>query len=202
MHSAPGMSNRVFDPYKCTESGFSPHLARFSATLIGKSRMIPSNRPRTIVVAFHPAYSGRYEDTLELAFHDVERRHRFVITRRVHAIVGSQDDHQQLKPKAPYSKKKYTPFEHTGWIVPSLRPPTWSATKWAIMLPSFNIPNDLIKAAFDRTPRAAHAAMKSLLPQSFNQDTYGRFFQSIVYIEEEQLRSAIICMQAVADLPA
>jgi helicase MOV-10 len=164
--------------------------ASFSATLLGEGRRISNSRPRTIVVIFHPSYEGRYEDTLELFFNDKRRRQRFAITRRIRAVVGCNDDHEQLKPTKPYGKRKWTPLKLDGPVIPSLRPPTWTATKWRVRLPDFKIPAALIKDAFVRDGR--RTVKQRHMPAAFEPSTYGKHFQTMLFIEEEQRRSILV----------
>lgn len=135
-------------------------------------------------MTFHPSYEGRYEDTLELTFHDLTRKEQFVITRRVRAVVGSPEDHERLKPKAPYVRPKVSPYARPKKIVRVVRPTTWSYTKWVVSLPEFKAPNDMINAAFG--PKSG-AAVKPFVP-AFDINNYGRFWQALLWIEEEKMR--------------
>jgi len=164
-------------------------FARFSATLSGQSRWINNGRPRSLVIIFHPSYAGRYQDTLELVFFDMRKKQRFLITRRIRATVGSKDDHELLKPKSPYVRRKFTPFQFEGPIIRSLRPPTWSRTKWKAALPEFKAPDDLIHAAYRRDGNStSRQSISEFIPSSFNSATYGKCFQVMLHIEEEKMR--------------
>ncbi|GJE86466.1 RNA helicase [Phanerochaete sordida] len=145
--------------------------------------------PRVVWVTFHPSYEGQYEDTLELTFHKViagsRTAEQFVITRHIRAIVGSPEDHEQLKPKAPYVKARpKAAYQKPRRIVRVMRPPVWSHTKWKVALPEHKPPEDLVNAAFGRHPKAA---IRPYLP-SLSLNAYSQFFQALLWIEEEQLR--------------
>ncbi|KII91314.1 hypothetical protein PLICRDRAFT_104992 [Plicaturopsis crispa FD-325 SS-3] len=168
------------------------HGKSFSATLLGESKKVESARARAVVVVFHPAYEGRYDDTLELLFKDTQRRIQFAITRKLCATVGSREDHAQLQPSAPYVRRQYVPLERILRIIPAERPPTWSQTKWVKKLLEFKAPEDLIATAFPpglANIRAARAAvMQRYIPASLNQSNYTSRFQHLLWIEEEQCR--------------
>ena len=137
------------------------------------------------MVVFTPSYEGRYEDTLEMFFAHANGT-QFVITRRVYGIAGSREDQEILKPKAPYKKKKYMPLNINGPVIPTSRPPSWSGIKWVNILHKFDPPKALIDAAFQRSTAAALRAVKRLMPVMLNMETYGAWFQALLYIEGEQ----------------
>ena len=152
--------------------------------MLGQNKKIKPGTAKIVAVVFHPSYEGRYEDTLELTFHDISKREQFVITRRVLAVVGSAEDYDRLKPKAPYTRPKVSPHERVREVVRVSRPPTWSHTRWRVSLPEFKIPEDLVKAAFGPKPSAA---IRPFVPR-FDLDNYGRFWQVVLWIEEEKMR--------------
>jgi len=164
---------------------------RFSARLRGKSKLIQKGMTRQVSVVLHPSDQGRYEDMLELVFWHSEKHTTFVITRTVEATIGSREDHELLKPKAPYQRRKFVKFRPVGEIVPSLRPSAWSKTTWVDKLPNFYPPAKLIDAAYG--PRSvqtqqAMANVKKLMPNAFNLQNYGTWFQNLLYIEEERVK--------------
>lgn len=116
-------------------------------------------------------------------------RKRFVITRRVSATVGSRSDHEQLQPKAPYTRKKrvYVPF--MGEIKHGLRPTIWTRTPWAARLPEFQVPEELARAASGvRGKKALHQVVRRMMPTELSLATYARYFQTLLYIEEEEMK--------------
>jgi len=157
--------------------------------------MIQKGMTRQVSVVLHPSYPGRYEDMLELVFWHIEKCVTFVITRTVEATIGSREDHELLKAKAPYQRRKFVKFDPVGQIVPSLRPPSWTKSGWVDKLPMFRPPPRLIDAAYGprslQTNRAL-ANVKSFMPNVFNEKTYGTWFQTLLYIEEERVKSVFI----------
>ncbi|KAE9391715.1 RNA helicase [Gymnopus androsaceus JB14] len=126
---------------------------RFSAQFFGSRRINPG-RPRTLRVFFQPSYPGRYEDTLELVFWDRTERVRFVIHRRLLATVGDRNDHAQLQASAPYTRRKRIPLRIDGPIRRSLRPPSWTKTKWIAMLPKFDMPRKITDTLYKRDAKS------------------------------------------------
>ncbi|KAJ7096045.1 RNA helicase [Mycena epipterygia] len=166
------------------------HESKFSVTLEGKSRGVKSNEARTLSAKFRGDLDGEYEDVLELIFLDTSTRERFLITRKLCAVVGSQDDHAQLKPKSAYSRRKPAPFQFNGPIIRTLRPPNWGPIEWTTRLLEFKSPENLIQAAFGShsglNTKTVLQAVKRFLPSAFTINTYGEFFQVLLYIEDEQ----------------
>ncbi|RXW19457.1 hypothetical protein EST38_g6387 [Candolleomyces aberdarensis] len=194
------------------------HDVRFSARLKGKANVIrpgtAGKATRTVLVAFHPPSDpGQYEDTLELVFWHVELKRSFVITRRVKAAVGDRDDHEQIRARAAYTgprRVKRLQNERLK-IVRSLRLPTWTPTPWKEKLPGYDIPARVIEAAFGRVEGArnktnAKANVKRLMPGVFNVDTYGAWWQVLLYVEEEQVKQdleqyALVDVELTANYP-
>ncbi|KAG7441339.1 RNA helicase [Guyanagaster necrorhizus] len=164
------------------------HGVKFSVTITPASKFIRSARPHKVSVTFHPSYAGRFEDTLELVFINIVKRHRFVIQRQVFATVGCRADHEHLAPKAPYTRRKRRNIKLDGPIKRSLRPPTWTPTKFS-KLPQFNVPKNLIQAVYTEkgyVKRSAKQDVKRFMPSSFTISKYAQHFQTMLYLEEEQ----------------
>lgn len=139
--------------------------------------------------------------------HLADRRY-FIITRRVFATVGSREDHERLAPRAPYSRRAIPSFRpDQAVVVPSLRPPIWTPTKWVDKLPEFKAPAHVLEAAYSaRSPKAIYQAVRRFMPTVFNERTYGQWFQIMLYIEEEQMRQdldaySLTGVDLVADYP-
>ena len=164
-----------------------PSSSSFSATIPGISRWIRTGRALSIIITFSPSYEGRHEDTLEIDFLDVRHYQRFSITRQLRATVGSRTDQEVLKPKAPYVRRKSVPLPLDGPIISPLRPPTWTETKWTTSLDQYGAPSNLIKATNNRRDGPKVIAQR-FMPSVFNEQTYGRHFQILLWVEEEQRR--------------
>lgn len=166
-------------------------LDSFSADLEGdSSRRIRSGHGRSITITFIPCYEGRHEEVLELTFQDIRRNRRFSIARRIRATVGSLGDQEQLKAKGPYHRRKFVPLPIEGPIISPLRPPTWTETKWVTYLPEYEAPGPLIKAAYG-SGNARKIVTQRFMPAVFNEKSYGRHFQTLLWIEEEQRKCAV-----------
>ncbi|KAL0566482.1 hypothetical protein V5O48_015530 [Marasmius crinis-equi] len=166
---------------------------RFSANLIGSSYINPP-RTRILNITFHPSYAGRYEDTLELVFFDIQTRTRFVIHRHVTATVGDRADHEALQPTAPYRRRKRgIPLRLDGPIKTSTRPTTWTKTAWKGFLPQFEVPRQLTDVLYKsggvpRSKKDTFEILKTLISPTFNLKTYGSRFQLMLHLEEEQMK--------------
>jgi helicase MOV-10 len=146
------------------------------------------------MVTFRPSYEGRFEETLELTFRDVRRSQRFSVTRQIRGTVGSINDHEYLKPKAPYSRRRFVPVALKEHVISPLRPPTWTETKWVVSLPEYAAPSALIKAAYGHD--GCKVVTRNFMPPVFNEKTYGKHFQCLLWIEEEQRRLRVLSQLA------
>ncbi|PCH37498.1 RNA helicase [Wolfiporia cocos MD-104 SS10] len=160
----------------------------FSATLRGASRFISYGQPRTVTITLHPSPVGRFEDTLELQFHDLHRRERFVIIRSISAVVGFAADYDFLRPHAPYVKPPWKPREPEPSAIPTSRPPTWSKTKWVKKLGEYPIPPDLAEALNNPVHQAR---VKGFMPGELSVWNYSEFWQVLLHIEEDARRCAL-----------
>ncbi|KAF9527429.1 RNA helicase [Crepidotus variabilis] len=175
--------------YMKTSTRQDEHGTKFSARMRGKSKVVQQGATRKLSVVFHPSNEGHYEDTLNLVFYHPEKEETFIIARTIEATVGSREDYEQLQAKSPYKRRKALKFHPVGSIVPSLRPPNWTATQWAEKLPKFDPPSRLIKEAFgpDNTRRPL-AKVKAFMPQVLNEKTYAAWFQVLIFVDEEHTR--------------
>lgn len=133
-----------------------------------------------------PLHEGRHNDTLELEFQDSVTNWQFSITRDLSATVGSKIDQETLKPKTPYVKPKFVPLNLDGPIISPLRPPTWTENKWVVRLPEYKAPANLIKAAYGRKGRKV--VTQEFMPAVLNNGSHGKYYQTLLWIEEEQRR--------------
>lgn len=136
----------------------------------------------------HPSFPGCFEDTLELLFQSIDQSSKFVITRSVEGTVGSKEDHDLLRAKAPYHRQKVVKFDPMGPIVAGARPPVWTKTTWAQKLDMFFPSPDLVEAAALEKPKHALAAVKKLMPARFDINTYSDWFQKCLHLEEERMK--------------
>src|SRR5262249_7753120 len=116
----------------------------------------------------------------------------FLITRKVFATVGDPEDYERLKPEAPYTRDKGPKINFSGRVIPSLRLSEWTKTKWVERLPEYEVPKYVIDAAFGNKGNSVQS-VKRLMPQTFNVESYGTWFQYLLYVEEEQMRYVLDC---------
>ncbi|KAF8916713.1 P-loop containing nucleoside triphosphate hydrolase protein [Mucidula mucida] len=164
---------------------------QFSITLAPGPKFLRTGRSRTVSILFKPSYAGQFEDTLELEFFDQEKRRRFIIHRPISATVGDLADHEELRPVSAYTPRKRRNIRLDGPINRSLRPPSWTPTKWVSRLPMFDIPNALIRTIYTKEgylKSSARQDVRNFMPASFTASTYGAYFQTMIYLEEEQMR--------------
>ncbi|KAJ3573071.1 hypothetical protein NP233_g2668 [Leucocoprinus birnbaumii] len=161
----------------------------FTARLKGRSKlMFPNSKPRTVRIRFAASDVGRYENTLELVFVELTPRNVFLITRKVFATVGDPELHDHIRPDEPYTRDRGPAINLTGRILPGSRPPQWTKTHWAEKLPKYDVPPYVIEAAFGKNAGNAVQNVRRLMPQTLNIQTYGEWFQYLLYVEEEQMR--------------
>ncbi|KAF5351006.1 hypothetical protein D9756_008275 [Leucocoprinus leucothites] len=160
----------------------------FTARLKGRSKLIQPNNSRTIRIRFAASDVGRYENTLELIFVALIPRDAFLITRKVFATIGDPELHDRLRPEEPYTRRRGPTINLTGKILPSTRPPQWTKPYYVEKLPGYDVPPYVIEAAFGKNAGNAVQNVRRLMPQAFNVQTYGAWFQYLLYVEEEQTR--------------
>jgi len=154
--------------------------------------VVQQGSSRVLSIIFYPSYAGVHEDTLELLFYDLSRQRSFVITRSVAATVGSKDDYDQFKVKVPYTRRKKSHF--TGTIVPSLRSPAGIKTVWAETLSTFTPPQSLIEATYGPHINLTKALenVKGWMPGTLNAQSYPWWFQVLLFLEEEHMKSVLL----------
>jgi helicase MOV-10 len=140
----------------------------------------------TLDFFFKPTHEGRFQEVLELAFHDENKGVEFVITRKLVAIVGCRADHETLKAKRPYVKRRFIPVPEGLPFIRTTRPPFWTPTPWKQKLPLFPAPKALTKVL--SKPHVTEHSVRGFLPV-FNEESYGRYFSVLVHVETDQRRS-------------
>jgi helicase MOV-10 len=146
---------------------------------------------------FKPTYEGRFQEVLELAFHDENMGVEFVITRKLVAIVGSREDHETLKAKRPYVKRRFVPAPEGLPFIQTTRPPFWTPTPWKQKLPLFLAPKAL--ASVLSKPHVTEHNVKRFLPV-FNEENYGRYFSVLIHVETDQRRSVLSVINKMSSL--
>jgi helicase MOV-10 len=139
-------------------------------------------------VQFRQSHNGRYEDRLEIIFEDQKLGQRFVIVRPLKAIIGSQADHDLLRPTAPFVPRKRTTRKPETDVVPGVSPPALNAIPYAVKLPHSNIPNNLPEIlASGSLSDIIGRVRRILFPKAWDTATYDRHFKNLIWIEEYRM---------------
>ncbi|KAH9477519.1 Putative helicase mov-10-B.1 [Psilocybe cubensis] len=164
-------------------------IPSFSAEIRGTSRSVTTQTALTVVVTLRQGYIGRYEDRLEFVFRDTRLRKYFIISRTLKAIVGYKEDHETLRPSAPYIPRTRSAYKPISNVVEGVKPPALSAVKYVVRLPRAEIPHQLqiMLSGSESTHRLMNNIKKIFMPSSLNSDTYGRHFKNLLWVEEYKM---------------
>ena len=141
---------------------------------------------KEIFLAFHSSDRGRFQDRIELTFYDPVHTKRFVITRRISAIVGDKEDYELIKPTAPYVPKHKKVREKVGSIVEGPEPAAIAEIKWAAKLGSYDIDKNLERYLNMDDWKERMKCIQSMLPREVTCETYPRQFHTLLHIEEHK----------------
>jgi helicase MOV-10 len=160
----------------------------FTPTINGSNRTITPRLTVTFSVKMIHEYIGRAEDRLELFFEDVHLQSRFIITRPLKVIVGSQSDHKMFKPVAPYVPRKCTKRHPQTSVVEGEAPPSTQAILYIVKLPPALIPKHLAASLSSGTSKEILACLQRVyLLSVLNSETYSKHFKHLVWAEEFQM---------------
>ncbi|KAK0204297.1 P-loop containing nucleoside triphosphate hydrolase protein [Desarmillaria ectypa] len=158
-------------------------------------------KPITLTITAKQAHAGRASDRLDLVFEDLNLRTQFLIARPIHLIVGSKADHKALKPKSAYVPRERTSRHPELSIVEGVRPPALTVIPYSIPLPFADIPNPLLDTISSGTVSEITRKLKELfLPQSIDTNSYGRFYQVLLWVEEHKQSYDLHCYD-IKDAP-
>ncbi|OSX63564.1 hypothetical protein POSPLADRAFT_1045879 [Postia placenta MAD-698-R-SB12] len=131
---------------------------------------------------------GRYNDRIEFLFEDTVLHKSFAIVRPVKGIVGSQADHNLLKPIAPYVPRKRTARDPEKDVVPGVPPPALGAIKYVVKLPQAEIPKRIADALSRGSPsHIINFFRTSIMPSVLNSATHGRYMKTLIWTEEHRM---------------
>ncbi|KZS97367.1 P-loop containing nucleoside triphosphate hydrolase protein [Sistotremastrum niveocremeum HHB9708] len=143
---------------------------------------------RAIAIEFYPQHLGSFEERVTLLFEDRRLSQRFVVMRTLKAIVGDAADYEELRPSAPYVRPKWQARNDVGEVIPGEAPPALSSVKWVVPLPLAKIPLNLASILCLGSDREVEDKLRStVLPRSFNADTYGAHFRVLLHAEEKKM---------------
>ncbi|KAJ7669407.1 P-loop containing nucleoside triphosphate hydrolase protein [Mycena polygramma] len=160
-----------------TQSPFSVNLS--------PNRTIGYNKTYPFTVTLRQAHNGRAEDRLEILFEDVQLRKHFIIARILRVIVGNRDDHELLRPIAPYVPRKRSARQPETSVVEGVLPTSLKAVPYVVPLPKAPIPSNLASALSTGSTTSIVTNVRRLyLPPLLDSNTYARHFKHLLWIEE------------------
>ncbi|CAK5278901.1 unnamed protein product, partial [Mycena citricolor] len=160
----------------------------FTLDLATAHRSICYKQTLNFTVSMCQSHNGRAQDRLELEFEDRQLGRRFVIMRTLAVIVGDRDDHENLRPSAPYVPRKRTARQPETNVVEGVAPPSLRVIRYVVVLPESPIPKALSAALATGTASSIVQNMRTVfLPPVLNSDAYPRHFKHLIWIEEHQM---------------
>ena len=141
---------------------------------------------KEIFIAFSSPDRGRFQDRLELIFHDPVHTKRFAITRRISAIVGDKEDYEAIKPTVPYVPKHRKVREEVGSIDEGPKPPAIAGITWAVKLGRYDIDKSLVRYLNMDDYKERMTCIRTMLPREVTCETYARQFHTLLHIEEHK----------------
>ncbi|TFK61423.1 P-loop containing nucleoside triphosphate hydrolase protein [Pluteus cervinus] len=171
----------------------------FSCSLTSPLKWLRAGQSCIVAVEVRHSYAGVHEASLQLNF-VLRGGQEVIVTRSLSATMGSKDDQEFLRPKEPYNgkkKKKYVPLP--GVVFRAARPAIWSVPDYKIKLPWYVVPKGLVETVFGpatvegdgdqkRDDKQAFRELGRYLPGKLEPRTYVQFFQTLLWVEEEQNR--------------
>lgn len=144
--------------------------------------------PITGTVKLNEDHYGRYEDRLEVLLEDQKLQQRFVIVRRLRAIVGNKEDHELLKPQTPFVPKKRFARQPETDVIAGIMPSTTRAISYTVALGKANIPQGLLDSLLGGSFFEILGRVKRIhLPHRQASDTYSRQFKTLLWVEEYRM---------------
>ncbi|KAF5356526.1 hypothetical protein D9758_008260 [Tetrapyrgos nigripes] len=160
----------------------------FSISFASSNRGIAYRLPLSFTVTMKTNYSGRFEDRLEMILEDSQMKTRFMISRSLRVIVGSQADHKALQPTSPYVPRKRVERKRETDVVAGEPAPALNAIPYKGRLTLAPIPKHLAETLETGTVKEVIDNMKKLyLPAVVNSQTYSKHFKHLLWAEEVQM---------------
>lgn len=164
----------------------------FVATFEGDSRTILPGSESRVCVIFSPKYDGLFEAELKLVFYDARSSSRFVVRRRLQGIAGSIEDHRLFESldqedREPPENHCYVPPQTVILLQRHRR-------RKSRKLPDYDLP-PIVQEIVNRTTavhpfeRQAKQLLSSLRPKNLSDDTYAKYFEALLNVEDGQQQS-------------
>jgi hypothetical protein len=188
-----GVIQGAFRPFT-TIFGIYSYLS-FVATFEGDSRTIQPGTESTVCVIFSPKYDGLFEAELKLVFYDSRLSSRLAERRRLQGIAGSIEDHRlfesldQEDDKEPPKNHRYIPPQT---VIPLLQPHRRRKPR---KLPDYDLPpivQEIVNRVTAVRPfeKEAKQLLSNLRPKKLSGDTYAKYFEALLNIEDGQQQCA------------
>jgi helicase MOV-10 len=117
--------------------------------------------------------------------------------RPVRAIVGSQADHDLLRPKAPFVPRKRTTRKPVTEVLPGISPPALNAIPYVVKLSLADIPKNLSQTLSTGSLSDVVGRVRRIfLPKAWDSATYGRHFKNLIWIEEYQMEYVFFIIES------
>ncbi|KAI0691004.1 P-loop containing nucleoside triphosphate hydrolase protein [Cerioporus squamosus] len=139
-----------------------------------------------IPVRFQRHRRGHYEEQLLITFQGKDED-KFVIARRLRAIVGDAADHEALKPSKPYIRNPRARWRRDLPTVSGERPPSLLAAQWVKKLPQAHIPFKLAELLRSGNPEEVDARVKEkYFSDALKLGNHRLLFARLLWIEESR----------------
>lgn len=174
--------------YLCSRSVLlTLNLGRFT-TVAHAQVAVKYGSPVAISVTLRQAYDGTCEDRLEMRFKDEKLGKGFAVSRRLSAVIGNRETLELLRPVAPYVPRQRTTRLAEKEVVAGVFPPALKAIPYIGKLPHAHIPTPLATTLSSGSKKEIiDRVRKAFLPRSVDSETYGRFFKTLLWIEEHRM---------------
>jgi len=139
-----------------------------------------------IFLTFCSTDRGHFQDRVELTFYDPAHTKRFVITRRISAIVGDKEDYGAIKATALYVPKHKIMREKVGSIDEGPKLRAIAEIAWKVKLGSYDIDKNLERYLDMDDWKERMKCIRSTLPREVTRETYARHFRTLLHIEEHK----------------
>jgi len=141
-----------------------------------------------VCLIFSPKYDGLFEAELKLVFYDVRLSSRFVVHRRLQGIAGSIEDHKLFESLDQEDDKKSP--ENYRYIPPQkviLLSQAHQGRK-SRKFPDYDLPPMVQEMVTAVRPfeKAARRLISELRPKKLSDNTYAKFFEVLLNVEDGQ----------------
>ncbi|KIO21002.1 hypothetical protein M407DRAFT_219502 [Tulasnella calospora MUT 4182] len=135
---------------------------------------------------------GVFNDHVEIQFRNNSTSRNFVICRTVRAEVGNREELEKLMPKVEYRKPAPKPAPVVKAEVMETVGDPWEdphRVVWKKKLPEYPVPEEVFNMVVGKNPKGLVEQVKQkLMPKKTDLQTYGQYWQNLLFLEELQQR--------------